>query len=54
MELVVVSALLSGMAIGSFESNVMAAVAFLGPDTKFWAVVGLPLGKVCVFWDLLI
>jgi len=42
--LVIVAYLLSGLAIGTFEANCMASLAPLGPQTKLWAVVGLPLG----------
>ncbi|CAD7974672.1 unnamed protein product [Amoebophrya sp. A25] len=42
--LVVTAYLFSGLAVGTFESNAMASLAPLGPETKLWAVIGLPLG----------
>ena len=35
---------LSGMAIGTFESNVISAITPLGQETKVYALAGLPLG----------
>ncbi|CAD7951130.1 unnamed protein product [Amoebophrya sp. A120] len=44
LSIVIIAYLLSGLAIGTFESNCMASLAILGPNTKLWAVIGLPLG----------
>lgn len=35
---------LGGVAIGSFESNVLSCISPLGHGTKTWAVMGLPIG----------
>jgi hypothetical protein len=36
--------LLSGIAIGSFESNLMSCLTPLGHGSKSWAVLGIPVG----------
>ena len=41
---VIAAYLLGGMGVGSFESNLVASISPLGPSTKLWAIVGLPLG----------
>jgi MFS family permease len=41
---VFVAYLLSGVAIGSFESNVLSTIVPLGHATKGYAVLGLPMG----------
>ena len=33
-----------GQAVGTFESNVLSAIAPLGHATKTWAVIGIPVG----------
>ncbi len=44
MHLVALAYGLSGMAVGSFESNLISAITPLGKETKVWAISGLPLG----------
>jgi hypothetical protein len=36
--------MMSGVAIGSFESNLISCLTPLGHNTKSWAVLGIPLG----------
>ena len=45
---VYISYALGGVAIGSFESNLLSVITPLGPQTKVWAIIGLPLGFTCV------
>jgi len=33
-----------GVAIGSFESNILSSITPLGKETKFWAIVAIPVG----------
>ena len=33
---------LGGVGIGTFESNLLASISTLGPDTKLWAITGMP------------
>ena len=35
---------LGGVAIGTFESNLLTSITPLGPATKVWAIVGMPAG----------
>lgn len=35
---------LGGVAVGSFEANILACVTPLGKDTKFWAILAMPVG----------
>eukprot|EP00443_Scrippsiella_acuminata_P008146 CAMPEP_0115231386 /NCGR_PEP_ID=MMETSP0270-20121206/33211_1 /TAXON_ID=71861 /ORGANISM="Scrippsiella trochoidea, Strain CCMP3099" /LENGTH=488 /DNA_ID=CAMNT_0002646021 /DNA_START=113 /DNA_END=1579 /DNA_ORIENTATION=+ len=35
---------LGGTGVGSFEGNVLASFTFLGPETKKFAVMGMPIG----------
>jgi hypothetical protein len=35
---------LAGVAIGSFESNLISSITPLGHGTKSWAVIGIPIG----------
>eukprot|EP01095_Lingulamoeba_sp_RSL-Kostka_P004019 TRINITY_DN1511_c1_g2_i1.p1 TRINITY_DN1511_c1_g2~~TRINITY_DN1511_c1_g2_i1.p1 ORF type:complete len:458 (-),score=96.60 TRINITY_DN1511_c1_g2_i1:139-1512(-) len=42
--LVYVAYILGGLAIGSFEANVLSSITPLGKDTKFWAIVAMPCG----------
>mmetsp|Transcript_109143 Transcript_109143/g.163235 ORF Transcript_109143/g.163235 Transcript_109143/m.163235 type:complete len:435 (-) Transcript_109143:34-1338(-) len=35
---------LGGVAIGTFESNILSVVTPLGKDTKLWAIVAIPVG----------
>eukprot|EP00011_Vannellida_sp_DIVA3-517-6-12_P007473 CAMPEP_0114626266 /NCGR_PEP_ID=MMETSP0168-20121206/11691_1 /TAXON_ID=95228 ORGANISM="Vannella sp., Strain DIVA3 517/6/12" /NCGR_SAMPLE_ID=MMETSP0168 /ASSEMBLY_ACC=CAM_ASM_000044 /LENGTH=427 /DNA_ID=CAMNT_0001837561 /DNA_START=10 /DNA_END=1290 /DNA_ORIENTATION=- len=35
---------LGGLAIGTFEANVLSMVTVLGKDTKLWAIVAIPVG----------
>lgn len=41
---VFVAYLVSGVGIGTFESNLISCLTPLGHETKSWAVVGIPLG----------
>ena len=36
--------LISGVGIGTFESNLISCLTPLGPTTKSWAVIGIPVG----------
>ena len=36
--------MLSGVAVGSFEGNLISAITPLGKQTKVWAITGIPLG----------
>lgn len=36
------SYVLGGIAIGTFESNLLASISTLGHDTKLWAIAGMP------------
>ena len=40
--------LCGGVAIGSFESNLLSTITPLGPDTKVWAIIGMPVGFTCI------
>jgi len=51
-----------GLAIGTFESNVLSIITPLGKDTKLWAIIAIPVGinvvniggfVVLGFWDWL-
>jgi hypothetical protein len=44
MWIVWVGYLFGGISIGSFEANMITSVSPLGHATKFWAIVGMPLG----------
>jgi len=35
---------LGGVAIGTFESNVLSMITPLGKDTKLWAIIAIPVG----------
>eukprot|EP00276_Gloeochaete_wittrockiana_P018064 CAMPEP_0184335290 /NCGR_PEP_ID=MMETSP1089-20130417/3878_1 /TAXON_ID=38269 ORGANISM="Gloeochaete wittrockiana, Strain SAG46.84" /NCGR_SAMPLE_ID=MMETSP1089 /ASSEMBLY_ACC=CAM_ASM_000445 /LENGTH=449 /DNA_ID=CAMNT_0026659879 /DNA_START=8 /DNA_END=1357 /DNA_ORIENTATION=+ len=35
---------LGGLAVGSFEANILACITPLGKDTKFWAILAMPVG----------
>lgn len=39
---------LGGIGIGTFESNLLASISTLGPDTKVWAITGMPVGFVSI------
>ena len=41
---VYVAYMLGGVAIGSFEANLLSAIAPLGHQTKLWATMGIPIG----------
>lgn len=41
---VYIAYLCGGVAIGSFESNLLSTITPLGPDTKVWAIIGMPVG----------
>lgn len=54
---VFIAYLVSGVGIGTFESNLISCLTPLGHQTKSWAVVGIPLGfnfisigSFLVFW----
>ena len=36
--------LLAGVSVGTFESNLLASITFLGHETKKWAILGMPFG----------
>ena len=40
--------LCGGISIGSFESNLLSTITPLGPDTKVWAIIGMPAGFTCI------
>lgn len=42
--LIYLAYLLGGIAIGSFESNLLSTITLLGSSTKFWAIIGIPIG----------
>jgi len=44
MWVVFVAYALGGIAIGSFEGNLLSSITPLGHDTKVWAIVGMPTG----------
>eukprot|EP00906_Rhabdomonas_costata_P013604 RCo019518 len=44
VEVVFLAYLLGGVAVGSFESNLLSAITPLGHTTKIWAIVGIPVG----------
>eukprot|EP00949_MAST-11_sp_MAST-11-sp1_P002202 g2202.t1 len=35
---------MGGVAIGTFESNLLSCITPLGPRTKVWAIIGMPVG----------
>ena len=35
---------LGGVAVGTFESNLLSVISPLGPATKVWAIIGMPVG----------
>lgn len=37
---------LGGVAVGSFEANLLSCISPLGHNTKSWAVLGIPIGYV--------
>ena len=39
---------IGGVGVGTFESNMLAAIAPLGHDTKVWAIIGMPVGFVSI------
>eukprot|EP01091_Cochliopodium_minus_P018747 TRINITY_DN7681_c0_g1_i1.p1 TRINITY_DN7681_c0_g1~~TRINITY_DN7681_c0_g1_i1.p1 ORF type:complete len:414 (+),score=79.81 TRINITY_DN7681_c0_g1_i1:37-1278(+) len=39
---------LGGMGIGTFEANVLATLTPLGPTTKMWAIIAIPVGIVLI------
>lgn len=41
---VLIAYALGGAGVGSFEANVLASFVYLGPETKKFAVLGMPLG----------
>eukprot|EP01084_Bolivina_argentea_P267872 454839_1 len=45
---VYISYLFGGIAIGSFESNLLSTITPLGPNTKIWAIIGMPVGFTCI------
>jgi len=36
--------LLGGVAVGTFESNLLTCITPLGPKSKIWAILGMPFG----------
>lgn len=36
--------IVGGIGVGTFEANLLATITPLGPDTKVWALVGMPAG----------
>jgi hypothetical protein len=46
LPVVFVAFFLGGVAIGSFEANVLNVLVPLGPSTKLWAIAGMPCGIV--------
>jgi len=42
--------LLGGVAVGTFESNLLTCITPLGPKSKIWAILGMPFGFnfVCI------
>mmetsp|Transcript_39532 Transcript_39532/g.101489 ORF Transcript_39532/g.101489 Transcript_39532/m.101489 type:complete len:379 (+) Transcript_39532:359-1495(+) len=45
---VYVAYMLGGVAIGTFEANLLAVITPLGPTTKLWAIIGMPVGIVII------
>jgi hypothetical protein len=41
---VFISYIIAGVAIGTFESNLISSITPLGHGTKSWAVIGIPIG----------
>ena len=39
---------MGGMGVGTFESNLLSSIAPLGPDTKVWVIIGMPVGFVSI------
>ena len=48
MGFVAMSYAFGGMAIGTYESNVLSAITPLGHQTKLWATLGIPIGVVSI------
>uniref|UniRef100_A0A6A7G760 Transmembrane protein n=2 Tax=Hirondellea gigas TaxID=1518452 RepID=A0A6A7G760_9CRUS len=48
MFLIYLSYILGGIAVGTFEANLISSITLLGSNTKVWAITGLPLGFASV------
>ena len=46
---VYVAYMCGGIAIGSFESNLLSTITPLGPNTKMWAIIGMPVGFTVLY-----